>query len=279
LQTGPGCPPLQQKNLGPPELSQAPPRDFFPPPPPCSWPPFRPDGPRPRQKVARLGRVARGPVDPGLRLARPGDRKFRRIGWVGGLDGLASAVGMSPSFHPENPLPAEGPQPRHRILGAGMAFNLSGPALVLEVPPGWRPKKRPWPGSIALVEARRRRAGADPRASADPVAGRFSVVGAALGPWPRLWFLVGSGGTRFCGPKVLAAAPGRVHGGMGGHAVLGAVAGNAFFTGRFKLANCRARGACPCALGPGRRPPPSPWERAWRLAPACCFPAVAMRSR
>jgi len=177
------------------------------------------------------------------------------------------AVDVSSS--PENALPLEAqphgsapamPQISSGPAGAGVrrAWRRNGPG------PDHRPRR-----------AGPRRARRPIQSLADRIAGRFSGGGAACWPLASLCFLW-QWGTRLVaqvvgrrGPRVMAAWRA---------CVLGAVAGNAFFNWRFQLAIGRARGGLPCPWALATPHSPSPWERAWRLAPACCS-AVAMRSR
>ena len=150
------------------------------------------------------------------------------------LDGC-SAVDVS-SFTGE-PLPLEA-QPG-TDLAAGM-LNLQAP-LVLEVRRAGA--ETALARIIALVEQAQARK-APIQSLADRIAGRFSVVVLllALATFVFWW----QWGTRLW-PQVLAAAP-QGHGGMGGHAVLGAVAGTPFSLA-LQLAIAVLVVACPCALG------------------------------
>lgn len=150
------------------------------------------------------------------------------------LDGC-SAVDVS-SFTGE-PLPLEA-QPG-TDLAAGM-LNLQAP-LVLEVRRAGA--ETALARIIALVEQAQVRK-APIQSLADRIAGRFSVVVLllALATFVFWW----QWGTRLW-PQVLAAAP-QGHGGMGGHAVLGAVAGTPFSLA-LQLAIAVLVVACPCALG------------------------------
>jgi len=82
--------------------------------------------------------------------------------------------------------------------------------------------------------------------------------GAAGWPLATVCVLVAVGAPGWW-PQVLAAAP-QGHGGMGGHAVLGAVAGNAFFHWRFNWRIAVLVVACPLVPWAWHGPPPSPWS-------------------